>query len=71
MCDKLTYAQSRTTYTCGEDGFVRAWRMQADESTGNDSIGLDNKSKHKEKRKDKKERRKGDDDSKKGRFAPY
>lgn len=29
------------------------------------------KSKHKEKRKDKRDKRKGDDDSKKSRFAPY
>ena len=67
---KLICSQSGITYTCGEDGYVRAWKMQG---TGADDVAeSESKSKgKKDRRKEKKEKRKGDDDGKKGRFAPY
>ncbi|CAI6298160.1 unnamed protein product [Periconia digitata] len=67
--DLFTDIHTRTTYTCGEDGFVRAWQASGDQA----AMDLDeSKTKNKkDKRKDKKEKRKGDDDGKKARFAPY
>ncbi|KAF1954115.1 WD40 repeat-like protein [Byssothecium circinans] len=73
--DLFTDIHTRTTYTCGEDGHVRAWKLQSEETM---DIGeaaqpkaASNSKDRKEKRKDRKEKRKGDEDSKKGRFAPY
>jgi hypothetical protein len=65
--------QSGVTYTCGEDGFVRAWKMQQSSMGGGNEIEeSEAKTKGKKsKRKEKQEKRKGDEDGKKGRFAPY
>lgn len=67
--------QTQTTYTCGEDGFVRAWKMPSSGNMDVDDGTSEGKTKSKdkkEKRKDKKkDKRKGDEESKKGRFAPY
>lgn len=69
----LTALQTNITYTCGEDGYVRAWLME-----GNEKMDIDDatevkrkKKEKKEKRKEKKEKRKGEDEGKKGRYAPY
>jgi len=61
------------TYTCGEDGSVRAWKMEGGNTKhANEIDESESKTKpKKEKRKEKKEKRKGDDEGKKGRFAPY
>ncbi|KAK3201084.1 hypothetical protein GRF29_213g1001747 [Pseudopithomyces chartarum] len=73
--DLLTDVHTQTTYTCGEDGFVRAWKMPSSgdmDVDGGTSEGKTKSKDKKEKRKDKKkEKRKGDEESKKGRFAPY
>ncbi|KAF2125397.1 WD40 repeat-like protein [Dothidotthia symphoricarpi CBS 119687] len=69
--DLYTDVHTQITYTCGEDGHIRAWK-----SSDTDSMDIDasaessKKSKdRKEKRKDKKEKRKGDE--KKIRYNPY
>jgi hypothetical protein len=63
--------QTRTTYTCGEDGFIRAWKMPSEETMEVDADSVEPKSKskdRKEKRKDKKkDKRKGEE----ARFTPY
>ncbi|KAF2646605.1 WD40 repeat-like protein [Massarina eburnea CBS 473.64] len=68
--DLFTDVHTRTTYTCGEDGYVRAWVSQDSETMDIDEASetkSSSKSKdRKEKRKDKKDKRKGDE-----RFAPY
>lgn len=66
--------QTHTTYTCGEDGFVRAWRMPSDGNMDYVAEADESKPKpkdRKEKRKEKKDKRKGEEEGKKGRFAPY
>ncbi|KAF9737495.1 hypothetical protein PMIN06_003716 [Paraphaeosphaeria minitans] len=69
--DLFTDTNTGTTYTCGEDGFVRAWKMASEQNTevAGDIADPNSKSKdRKEKRKDKKkDKRKGEE----ARFAPY
>ncbi|KAL5386445.1 hypothetical protein DPSP01_004170 [Paraphaeosphaeria sporulosa] len=69
--DLFTDTNTGTTYTCGEDGSVRAWRMASEQNAEafGDAAEPKTKSKdRKEKRKDKKkDKRKGDE----SRFAPY
>lgn len=67
------HVQTRTTFTCGEDGHIRAWKLAAGEMMEVDDIVEPTKdskksSDRKEKRKEKKEKRKGDA---KERFKPY
>ncbi|KAF2269333.1 WD40 repeat-like protein [Lojkania enalia] len=73
--DLFTDVHSETTYTCGEDGFVCAWKMASEESmdVDDEDEGMPEKIKNKEKRKEKKEKRKleGGESSKKGRYKPY
>jgi hypothetical protein len=65
--------QAHTTYTCGEDGHVRAWKFSGEEDMDIDDEAesapqkLKDKKDRKEKRKEKKEKRKGDGE----RFKPY
>lgn len=62
--------QTHTTYTCGEDGQVRAWKSEEEEGV----VGMDvdegttekEKDSRKKKRKEKKEKEK-----EKARFKPY
>jgi hypothetical protein len=62
--------QTQTTYTCGEDGHVRAWKMSSTESMDVDEESARAAKKdRKEKRKEKKAR-KGEDE-KKVRYKPY
>lgn len=71
---ELTIPQTRTTFTCGEDGFVRAWKASGDESM---SVDEDAEPSKKSKDKDRKEKRKEKKDKKKGgekdkaRYKPY
>ncbi|KAL1593736.1 hypothetical protein SLS60_010468 [Paraconiothyrium brasiliense] len=69
--DLFTDVSTLITYTCGEDGFVRAWKLSSDSTMEVDEEAAEPKSKskdRKEKRKDKKkDKRKGEE----GRFAPY
>lgn len=65
--------QTRTTYTCGEDGHIRAWKLAEYERMDVDENFEEEPTKKKERterRKDKKEKRKGDEKDK-GRFKPY
>lgn len=61
-----TTSQTNTTYTCGEDSHIRAWKSSADTATMeiDPSKPMSDK---KEKRKEKKEKRKGERE----RFKPY
>ncbi|CAO2647403.1 Nn.00g083250.m01.CDS01 [Neocucurbitaria sp. VM-36] len=70
--DVFTDVHTRTTFTCGEDGFIRAWKASGDESMDVDEgTEPEKKSKdRKEKRKEKKDRKRGDE-KEKGRFKPY
>lgn len=67
-------SQSQTTYTCGEDSYVRAWKLSEDEGMEIDDDAAEpskKKSKdRKEKRKEKKDKRKGDEKDT-TRFKPY
>jgi hypothetical protein len=69
--------QSHTTYTCGEDGHIRAWKLAGEDETmqfGDETESTMKKLKSgKEKRKEKKEKRKhdGDDEARKARYKPY
>ncbi|KAF2705755.1 WD40 repeat-like protein [Pleomassaria siparia CBS 279.74] len=75
--DLFTDVHSHTTYTCGEDGYIRAWKASDDD----DSMLVDEEAEsgpkktknRKEKRKDVKEKRKhdGDDETRKARYKPY
>ncbi|KAF2790804.1 WD40 repeat-like protein [Melanomma pulvis-pyrius CBS 109.77] len=75
--DVFTDANSHTTYTCGEDGFIRAWKLPEEDVT----MLIDEETEptfkkikdRKEKRKDKKEKKKhnGDDEGRKARYKPY
>jgi hypothetical protein len=66
----LTQHQTQTTYTCGEDGHVRAWKMSTVQSMDvDDEAELAKKKDRKEKRKEKKGRKA--DDEKKVRYKPY
>ena len=64
--------QTRTTFTCGEDSYIRAWKAAGDESMDVDEEAEPaKKSKdRKEKRKEKKEKKRGDE-KEKARFKPY
>ncbi|KAF2816429.1 WD40 repeat-like protein [Mytilinidion resinicola] len=69
--DVYSDAPSRTTYTGGEDGSVRAWKLaDADEMDVSEGDGLQSKKAKKEKNRDKEERRKHKE-KKKERFKPY
>ncbi|KAF2496753.1 hypothetical protein BU16DRAFT_525889 [Lophium mytilinum] len=62
---------SQTTYTCGEDGFVRAWKLaDADEMEVSEGERLPSKKTKQEKKGDREERRKHKE-KKKERFNPY
>jgi hypothetical protein len=62
----LTRIQTHTTYTCGEDGQIRAWKGQAEETMDvDDSAEPAKKKDRKEKRKEKKDKKD------KERFKPY
>ncbi|KAF2023560.1 WD40 repeat-like protein [Setomelanomma holmii] len=73
--DLFTDVHTRTTYTCGEDGHIRAWKLS---STTEETMDIDEppsptkkKSKdkdRKERRKEKKEKRRGEDQA---RYKPY
>jgi hypothetical protein len=67
--------QTRTTYTCGEDGHIRAWKLEEEESMDVDEeeepAAKKSKDKdRKDKRKEKKEKRRGDE-KEKARYKPY
>ncbi|EAT81657.2 hypothetical protein SNOG_11158 [Parastagonospora nodorum SN15] len=67
--DMFTDIHTRTTYTCGEDSHIRAWKLAEDESMDVDEEAEPKKrsSEKKEKRRDRKEKKK---DGEK-RFKPY
>ncbi|KAH8731818.1 WD40-repeat-containing domain protein [Phaeosphaeriaceae sp. PMI808] len=67
--DLITDIGTRITYTCGEDGHIRAWRLSDEENMeADEEISSKKKPKDKkEKRRDKKEKRKGEEK----RFKPY
>ncbi|KAL6706298.1 hypothetical protein ACN47E_005588 [Coniothyrium glycines] len=75
--DLFTDVHSRTTFTCGEDGFIRAWKHADDESMDVDQEAEDGSASTRKKLKDRKEKRKDKKDKKKGegkdkeRFKPY
>jgi hypothetical protein len=56
-------------YTCGEDGYVRAWKMGDGQEQGMevDEEEKGKKKERKEKRREKKEKKKGEEK----RFKPY
>jgi WD repeat-containing protein 89 len=69
-------SQSHTTYTCGEDGFIRAWKPAVEEEgmdiddtgkTGMKKASGNTIKEKKEKRKEKKEKKRAEGD----RFKPY
>jgi hypothetical protein len=69
--------ETRTTYTCGEDSHIRAWKLadtetmeidDDEEEPARKKKGKD--SDRKERRKEKKDKRKGDE-KEKARFKPY
>lgn len=66
----LIRAQTQTTYTVGEDGQVRAWKIEAsaDETMDVDE-GADAKKKEKKDRKEKRKEKKDKKDKK--RYEPY
>ncbi|KAF2204432.1 WD40 repeat-like protein [Delitschia confertaspora ATCC 74209] len=67
--DIFTDVHSKTTYTCGEDGFIRAWRS----ANAGDAMVTEETSMKKHSSK-KKEKRKGDSTDaggKKARYKPY
>jgi WD repeat-containing protein 89 len=74
----LIYLQAYTTYTVGEDGHVRAWKMPDEQGMEIDDAGAettqarieekDSKKNRKDRRKEKKEKRKGDGGE---RYKPY
>lgn len=70
--DIFTDIHTRTTFTCGEDGFIRAWKASGGESMDvDDEVETKKSSKdRKEKRKDKKEKKRADD-KEKTRYKPY
>lgn len=73
--DLFTDSQMQLTYTCGEDGSVRAWKLSGEEGLDvEEETGPAKKSKGKilaEKRRDKKEKKKRSEDKAKARFKPY
>jgi WD40 repeat protein len=73
--DVFTDVHAHTTYTCGEDGFVRAWKFEDGGMDVDEEMEVEQKtvkekkeSSRKEKRKEKKEKRKGEGGE---RFRPY
>ncbi|KAF2826927.1 WD40 repeat-like protein [Ophiobolus disseminans] len=75
--DIYTDTQTQTSYTCGEDGHVRAWKLSGEEIMDVDdeeeAAPVKKKSKDKDskaRRKEKKEKHQGDD-KEKARFKPY
>ncbi|OAL45155.1 WD40 repeat-like protein [Pyrenochaeta sp. DS3sAY3a] len=71
--DMFTDVSTRTTYTCGEDGFVRTWKVTGDEAMSIDDAAEPAKKKkdkdRKEKRKEKKDKKSGEKE--KARYKPY
>lgn len=69
--DIFTDIHTRTTFTCGEDGHIRAWKAAGDDSMDVDKAEPKKSSKdRKEKRKEKKDKKRGDD-KEKARYKPY
>jgi hypothetical protein len=64
---EFNFYQSQTTYTCGEDGFVRAWKHAGADEMEVSEEGRVEKDGSKKARKDKKR----DKGKKKERFKPY
>ncbi|KAF1994246.1 WD40 repeat-like protein [Amniculicola lignicola CBS 123094] len=72
--DVFTDVHTHTTYTCGEDGHIRAWKFADDESMDLDSAAPEQAPKRikdrKEKRKEKKEKR-SSEGAETARYKPY
>ncbi|KAF1832175.1 WD40 repeat-like protein [Decorospora gaudefroyi] len=70
--DMFTDIHTHTTYTCGEDGQIRAWKGEADESmhVDEETERIEKSKDRMVKMKDRKERKKGDERDK-ARYKPY
>lgn len=67
--DLFTDTHARTTYTCGEDGSIRAWKSSADEVMDVDQEAEPTKKEKKDK--DRKDKRRDKKEKEKARFKPY